>query len=79
MKLRHYKSITLKKGKVRITVTDGNTNHVANLEGVELRLDLTGNHSVTCIECTYDDLKMLDRVVQRGLKRLRRDEDNSTV
>lgn len=79
MKLRRYKSITLRKGKIRITLTDGSPNHVANIEGVELRLGLINSNNVICVECTYDDLKRLDKVVHRGLKRLMKDENNSTV
>lgn len=80
MKTRNYRYISLYKKKIRVYLRhiDNNPNHEANVDGVELRLGICDKHQVSCIVCTYDDLKRLSKVIQRGLKKLSH-EYNPTI
>lgn len=78
MKIWHYNYIGLKKGKVKIPLSDGNPYHYANVEGVDIRLGLIDDRNTYCLTCTYDDLKKLARVVRRGLKRLGGNHENNS-
>lgn len=70
--IRHYKKIELRKGKDRIAYhPEFDRRFEINEEIVEIAVSVDGHHfNVTPF--TYTDLLRLQRVVRRGLKRLKK-------
>lgn len=70
--MRHYKQIQLRKGKSRVFYHPGaDARFGANEEGVDIAVSEDG-HYFQVIPFTYTDLLRLQRVVRRGLKRLKK-------
>lgn len=77
--MRHYEKIEIRKKKAngRKTVLFYYKNGTRiDEECIEIAVSEEG-HYYQVIPCTYTDLLRLQRVIRRGLKRLKRNENNS--
>lgn len=70
--MRYYKKIQLKRGKIRVAFHPGDDKRFrADEEAVEISVSVNGHHFNVEV-FNYTDLLRLQRVVRRGLKRLKK-------